>query len=100
MKKGDIQMFDGMPGIYMEAVGAYFDWPWWKRRLSDLADNPYQWWTTLRGLWYWTFHEAPPEDISVRTMLCVGRSIASSRVKPVYWAYRHGYTSGSSQVKP
>ena len=29
------------PGMTLTCMGAYFDWPWWKRRLSDVVAPVY-----------------------------------------------------------
>ena len=92
--KGDVHSYPG--GMSLTCGGKYFDWPWWKRRLSDITHRPYATYRGLRGvawrlgkhphlLFKWHNHEdggyAP-----LTTMYGISYSLGSSHIKPIYWA--------------
>ena len=85
-RKGDIHAYEG-GGFYSVASGAYFDWPWWRRRLSDAADwllpTPLSW--LMYGLFRWRVE--PEWRWGARKTLL---SIYSSKVKPIYWRVHFG----------
>ena len=92
--KGDVHDYE--EGMSLTCTGEYFNWPWWKRRLSDLAHNPYSIYRGLRGVLRrlrehrhlmldWHDHEdgayAP-----IKEMYAICYSQASSRIKPIFWS--------------
>jgi len=77
-------------------VGAYFDWPWWKRVLATIAARPaavgYGAWLAIRRLRHrpWGCHDHddldPPETcVCFPVMYRLGYSHAHSRIKPIFW---------------
>lgn len=91
--KGDVHSYEG--GMSLTCSGEYFDWPWWKRRLSDIGHQPYSTYRGLRSvlwrlrkhhhlLFQWHDHEdgtyAP-----IKEMYVIAHSQGSSRIKPIFW---------------
>ena len=71
--------------------GAYWDWPWWKRTLSTIAHPVYVRWRFLRALWRWHTSKRtrsvglPGRQMPKDAFLKTCQSLASSRIKPIWW---------------
>jgi len=91
MRKGEVKQHDWAT---LTAVGAYFDWPWWRRRLADIADI---FWPSMVGsYWFirrlrhlpWREHEDEKGTwVSPLLMFTLGVAVSSSKVKPQFWRY-------------
>ena len=103
-QKGDIHTYEGIPDRYTIAGGAYFDWPWWRRRLSDIVERPYGYWGALRGIWGYyrrpRLNETYEGYIRLSFVVATMVSLYRSRVKPIWWAWKHGSPPESRSPEP
>ena len=80
--------------------GDYWDWPWWKRVLSTMTHRPYAhykgwklWLSRVRDSHSNSTHFDYGDDgskvyhPSPREYRTLGRSMASSRIKPIWWEW-------------
>lgn len=84
MKKGEVET---KGGFTMTCVGAYWDWPWWKRGLSTLARLPYGWFAMERGRFLWRHI---PDNSTTKQMgrdfyLETYKSLVDSHIRPIFW---------------
>lgn len=91
--KGDVHTYP--EGMSLTCGGKYFDWPWWKRRLSDIGHRPYATYRGLRGvLWRLRKHRHGLQEwhthgkqayVPLKETYAISHSLGSSHIKPIYW---------------